>query len=105
MNNKLKKSIIGLILTGTIGGGVLTGGGITILNLPEGNKWLTNNQYEEVKGEMIFKYWREEEFTIQEYQLFVAVLDKETKRKGKLKIKNVNQGNLVDKIINEVVIR
>ena len=100
---KTKTSIIALIMAGTIGGAMITGGGITHFDFPDGGRWLTKTQYNDLRNELSGKYLLKQDFTIQEYQLFVAVMDKEAK-KGKFKdVKNVNKNNLIGKIIKRSV--
>lgn len=102
MNNRTKKVIIGAILAGAIGGYIATGGGVVNLTIGGEYRWITQNQYKELRDEMITKYQMDEDFTWQEFQLLVAVLDKEAKR-GKFKgIKNITKDNLIPKMIEKI---
>ena len=43
------------------------------------------------------------EFTIDEYQTFIAVMNKEAKRRKFKNIRGINQDNIVSKIIDKVI--
>ena len=105
MSDKTKKSIAGVILAASIIVGAITGGGFENLKIGGKSHWLTKNQYKNLKNELVEKYMLYGEFTIDEYQLFIAVMDKEVKKEKK-KFKNiekVDQDNIVSKIINKVI--
>lgn len=101
MNNKTKKAIIGIILAGTIGGYIATGGAVK-LDIAGESKWLTGNQYEQLRNEMVIKYQEDEGFTWQEFQLFAAVLDKEAKKEKFKNIPDITAGNLIPKMIEKI---
>lgn len=94
-----KISIIALIIAGIIGGILLTGEGTTCLELNDGDRCLTNTKYSELKEEMKTKFLAKETFNYQEYELFIAVLDKEAKQGHFENIQNVNEDNLIEQLL------
>ena len=105
MSNKTKKSIIGVILAASIAGVVLTGGGVEKLDIGGKPRWLTKRQYNDLKNGLVKEYLLTGEFTIDEYQLFIVIMNKEAK-KGKFQdLERVNRQNLLLKIIEKMEVK
>ncbi len=103
MSNKTKQSIAGVILAASIIGGLVTGGGFEKLDVGNKSHWLTKTQYKNLKNGLAEKYIFNGEFTIDEYQTFIAVMNKEAKRRKFKNIRGINQDNIVSKMIDKVI--
>ena len=104
MKDKLKTALITTAIVGTLGTGVLTGGGITHLDTPE-NGWITKAQYKELKTDFKTKYQNKEISDIdvlwsdaEDMKVLRAIIRKE----GKHKLENINENNLIEKKIKEL---
>lgn len=103
MKNKIKASIVGTLLAATLGAGsYATGGGVVRLDVGSKTEWMSNNQYEELKIQLLDKYPTGQNIHINDYQLFIAVLNKEWKDSGLKNLKDVNEQNIVPKMIEEI---
>ena len=97
-----KTSIIALIIAGTIGGGILTGGGIEKLEMDNKNIWLTKTQYTELKTEMKTNYLKDGQIPLDQYHLMIAILNNEAK-KGKFRnLTNIEKGDIIMRLVNEI---
>ena len=103
--SKSKAIIAGAILTATIGGYVITGGGFT--NLDTGI--VTNQQYQEIKSELFDKFFSGQlspielfygdSYRIQQYR---DVIKKEGEKGTFKDLKNITQENLLPEIIKKL---
>ena len=99
MKTSIKATILATILATGIGGA--TCGGLTELS----DNLMTNCQYNELKAGLIAKYpTGREVIEIDDWQLLVAVIDKEIKKQETkiLSINNANQTNILEKLINKI---
>jgi hypothetical protein len=114
MTNKLKTTIVGTILAASVGVGYIgTGGGVVNLKIVDKSHWLTQNQYEQVKNEIVLKYLEKKElkdkFAAKEISLFELLyvdtqemkIYREIINEKKKTIKNINKKNLLRKIVEE----
>ena len=100
MKNSTKATIIAGILAASVGGGYV---GIEREANRLENERIIEEQYQEVKNELVGKYLSGEQLTWQEYQTLIAITDKEVKKQKGIELKNVNEGNLVPKIIHKII--
>ena len=98
MNN----TILSLLIAGVIGGGVLFGADIQVLEMNDGNRYLTGNQYSELKMELKTKYENDEIYSYQEYETFVAVLNHEAKQGKYQKLSNKEKGDIIMLLVKEL---
>ena len=101
----MKKSIKATILAGIIAAGIggATCGGLTTLNWPGNSRLMTNCQYNDLKAALFTKYPTGREIIeIDDWQMLLAVIDKEIKSKKSAAMADVNQDNLLEKLITQV---
>lgn len=100
MKVKIKKSIVATLAGITAVAGVSTGGGITNLN----GRILTINQYNDVRDELLGKYLLNGTFSINEFQDFASVLDREVKVKHLKEFSGeITDKNMLNKLVNEII--
>ena len=81
--NKIKKGAVGAILTALLSGsaGATVTGGLPVrLEVGSEARWYTRNQYENVKTDLLVRYFDEDEIRFNELKLLGAVLDREVKK-------------------------
>ena len=101
MNKSIKATILAIILAAGAGG--ITCGGLTTLSLGEISHTMTNCQYNDLKSGLIAKYPTGKEIVeIDDWQLLVAVINKEIQKKGGITLKNLNQTNLLEKAYEQI---
>ena len=100
METKIKQIIVGTIAGATAIAGVVTGGGVTELN----GKILTINQYNDVKYELINKYILNQQFNLNEFLDFTAVLDREVKTRNLKEFSGeITDKNMLNKLVNKII--
>ena len=101
MKTSIKATILAVILATGIGGA--TCGGFITLNVANSKDIMTNCQYNNLKTSLFTKYPTSKEIIeIDDWQLLVAVINKEINKKGKLVITESNQINVLEKIMSEI---
>ena len=98
----MKNTILSFLIAGAIGGGVLLGADIQVLEMKDGNRYLTGNQYSELKMELKTKYENDEIYSYQEYETFVAVLNHEAKQDKYQKLSNKEKGDIIMLLVKEL---
>ena len=97
MSKKIKIEIVGLLLAGTLTGGVVQVGDIVV------KKAEAEALYQQIKSELFVKHIKGEEMTWEEFDIFVQILDKEAKEKKFKDIKNFNKKDSIKKMIEKAI--
>ncbi len=103
----IKKTIIALIITVGITGSIL-------MSVPEPQEDMvyidvknigiieyTKADYATLTDNLFIKYDKKEVFTLEEYYILIAILNKRTKEEKTKDLKDINKANLINKMMYE----